>query len=208
MSVPRTHNSFDFQTPPPETRPHWRLLGNVAFAVALVAVTAIVVWPVFQGAGEIHKLRLACRDLQNTFAATREAAHATERMYAFMFVPETGQYKVECWGNPLPKDAPAAEVPDIAKLPDASDQRIERTLADDVRFMMMHCRPDPEGELIAKLRLAESGDAGKWSQPILFYPDGSTTTGVLVMHDAHGYQIELTCDGSGSARLSEPYKPN
>ena len=49
----------------------------------------------------------------------------------------------------------------------------------------------------------QSGASG-WSQPILFYPDGSTTTAHLVIQDARGRRMAVQLRGlTGEAKIVE-----
>ena len=80
----------------------------------------------------------------------------------------------------------------------------QKTLEEDVIFASAEILNDMRA--LSEQSLGDSMQAGAtgWSQPILFYPDGSTTTAHVVIQDVRGRRMAIQLRGlTGEAKVIE-----
>jgi len=101
----------------------------------------------------------------------------TGRVFQFRFVPETGQYRVEPWSREsLDANATSAEEENELLVP------VEEILPEGIELVDAKLRTDGQqgGNQVESLR---NGTSEKWSAPILFFPDGTTSTASLLLRN-------------------------
>lgn len=114
----------------------------------------------------------------------------------FRFIVDEGGYRVECYAT-MDQDASdlglASEKVDSAFVPQPPR---EETLPKGVVFMGSETSVDSRQSSVA----TELGDQrvsldSSWSDPVLFYPDGTTSTTQVVLKNEYGRYIRLNLRG-------------
>lgn len=168
-------------------------LFEVLLVLILLVIIGSLVMPLFESGFASVRLRRATDQLLAAWAECRIRAIETGQIQQFRYQPTTGTYRSEAW---YPEDvAPALaepiEPPDDLALP------VEVVFVEgDVAAF------DPaEGPRVTSMELASDG---AWSSPILFFPDGSTSSAtVLLRNERQVFQRATLRALTGVGRASE-----
>jgi hypothetical protein len=171
----------------------------------------LLVWPVFRGAVNIHRLRDGSLSVVADCNEARLSAIGTAQIYAFRYRAESPHYLIEA----VPPANPDS-LPDFSKLdeePSAGDLRPNRsidwenegqTLPEGVVFVTVENRSDEQGDVM--LNDLMPGELEAPQKPLLFYPDGTTTNATIILQNQAGYYVEVVLDGkAGTVTASEPH---
>jgi type II secretory pathway pseudopilin PulG len=176
--------------------PHVRrafTLFEVLLVLILLVIIGSLIMPLFEGAFTSVRLRRATDQLLASWSETRIRAIDTGQIQQFRYQPETGNYRSEPWYSE--EIAPAVAEP-IEPVKDI-------TLPQDIVFA--------EGDIesfdpVAGSQLTPLGQGGNgiWSSPVLFFPDGSTSSAtVLLRNDKQVFQRATLRALTGTGRASE-----
>lgn len=178
-----------------------RRCGFTLFEVLLVLILLVIIssliMPLFEGGFASVRLRRATDQLLASWSETRAQAIETGQIQQFRYQPETGNYRSEPW---YPEEvAPAIEQPQVPVEDIALPQEVIFVEGDVAVF-------DPV--VGPKVSTMGTGGSGGWSNPILFFPDGSTSSAsVLLRNERLVFQRAtlraLTGIGRASDLLSE-----
>jgi type II secretory pathway pseudopilin PulG len=191
----------------PERRAAMTLL-EVLLALSLLVMLAALAWPLLTSPLANQRLRSAADTVRTEWAEARVLAISTGRIYAFQCVPGQNRFTVTPM---LSLDAATADAStDEAADPlreGSSDAPEEHFLPERTQFAAIDA--DSEGRqagAVAANALASSLDAANASTAssrLMFYPDGTTTSGVVRIEGEHGRTISLTLRGlTGVATVS------
>jgi prepilin-type N-terminal cleavage/methylation domain-containing protein len=168
-------------------------LVEIMLVLVLLVVIASLTMPIFEGGFASVRLKRSTDQVLAAWSEARAQAIDSGQVYQFRFQPETGTYRSERW---YPEDVQPAleettEVPEDVALP----EQIVFVEGDVEDF-------DPMvGEIVTPM--AQGGTNG-WSSPILFFPDGSTSTAsVLLRNDRQVFQRATLRALTGVGRASE-----
>lgn len=123
----------------------------------------------------------------------------TGQTFAFRCTIGENRFEIAAQAGPEAVDVPPAD----QAAPAAASRR--HTLPEDVRFAGGQTLFDGRAAIFAQ----REGDAvpadGQLSEPILFYPDGTTSTATLILENRHQRQIEISLRGlTGVMTVGEP----
>jgi hypothetical protein len=170
---------------------------EVLLVLALIGAVAVMAWPAMQRPLSNRRLRTAADDVRTEWSQARNEAMRSGQTHAFRCAPEGRRY---CSG---PGDGQTESLPtndDRSSLGDsAADAPLDepppldgqRILPGGVHFVTVEVTEDSaEGE-------AEPlpPDAAGWSEPIFFYPDGTTSDARLTIANDQGNSMELKLRG-------------
>jgi prepilin-type N-terminal cleavage/methylation domain-containing protein len=168
-------------------------LVEVMLVLVLLVVIASLTMPIFEGGFASVRLKRSTDQVLAAWSEARAQAIDSGQVFQFRFQPETGYYRTERWyaEDVLPAIEPTTEIPENVALPD----QIVFVEGDVEEF-------DPlTGEVVTLM--AQGGSDG-WSSPILFFPDGSTSTAsVLLRNDRKVFQRATLRALTGVGRVSE-----
>lgn len=181
-------------------------LVEVLLVLALLVVLAALALPALERPLAGQRLRRAADLVQTEWSHARVEAMSTGRTYVFRFTPASDRYSVQ----PRPGVETVVETVDgevAEEAPAPLDPR-EETLPEGITFLRGVTDEDLRAvealSLAAEAEEAPSGD----SPPVLFYPDGTSSTARLLLKNEHGRRIEVSLRGlTGVVRVGEPYSP-
>lgn len=185
-------------------------LLELLLVLCLLVILAALAWPALDRPLATQRLRKAADSLRAEWGRARVEAMSSGQTFIFRCTPESGRYSVESFLGP-------EAAPDTALLEetDGSGDR-EQALAD----VHWHERSLPEGILFAAGRIAFDGRSqmvqseeeslgateATRTEPILFYPDGTTSTAQVLLKNEHGSLIELSLRGlTGVVTVGETF---
>jgi len=197
-------------------------LLELLLVLALLVVLAGLSGPALRGPAANARLRDAARQLRAHWSEARIDAMQQGTTFAWRYAPEGSRYArmpfatppwidtedhgAELRSNQAPRDEARATVVD--QLPDqvsfAEPDRFagshDTDLDGDLDSGNIH-RDDPLLDDSASLNEGFDDEAG-WSDPILFYPDGTTSDSVVVLRDERGHSLRVALRGiTGTATL-------
>jgi len=184
--------------------------GMTLFEILLVLVLLVVVSslaaPLLDGGFATVRLRRGADQVVAAWAEARVQSIQTGQTHQFSFRSDSGLYRVEPW-QALPDSATAADTSLAAPDPNASAQSewlpYEAELPEEIEFA--------EGDSLtiddANERTVETlnqGNSTNWSAPILFFPDGSTSSASLLLKNERRLFQRITLRAlTGVARVSQ-----
>ncbi len=185
-------------------------LLEVLLTMSLLVILAALAWPAFDKPFAGRRLRKAADRIRAEWATARVQAIETGQVYLFRYVTTEDRYRIEphttdqTQGDSLPTGGLGGTARGLGHTDTVSDRSIERRLPEGVTFVSSETDLDTRAALVAA-ELEESGLAETgWSDPILFYPDGTSSTARLVLKNDHDRYIEVQIRGlTGVINLSE-----
>lgn len=199
------------------TRRHGVTLTEVLLTLCLLVIIASLAWPALTAPFANQRLRTAADQIRAAWCGARVDAMGTGRTYVFRYSAGGNRYRIECYAT-----AETAEDPVFADdfhttgggLGYTGGERKAKsdTLPDGVTFVAHQTALDtraatvqPATELLDASELSDTSEA-EWSQPILLYPDGTTSTAVLLLRNQYDRCIELKLRGlTGTVNVGEMY---
>ena len=141
-------------------------------------------WPALDRPMANQRLRKAADQVRTAWTRARVEAMTTGQTFAFRCTIGENRFEIAAQAGPEAVDVPPAD----QAAPAAASRR--HTLPEDVRFAGGQTLFDGRAAIFAQ----REGDAvpadGQLSEPILFYPDGTTSTATLILENRHQRQIE------------------
>lgn len=190
-----------------------RLSARAAFTlVELLIVIALLATVVSFGLPSLRKLsakgelRTAARQLRVTLLETRLAAIDSGRPASFRYQAGAGQFEVERSARRVAPSDAASRRQDAAELdpfdsgvPAADEVTEPDSLPRGVRF----ADPASVGQPAPAAAASDVPEAGVWTEPMVFYPNGRTRNAKIVLIN-ESYRIELSLRGlTGTVQISQ-----
>lgn len=174
--------------------------GITLFELLLVLVLLVVVGsmsaPLFEGSFASIRLQRGADQVLAAWTRARTQAIESGQTYQFRFQPQQNVYRIEPWLSGV-----VEEEPDLNELltttADSDDQvelktwTLESTLPEEIVFADSNRLESDEGGVRTVIRLDQESSA-EWSLPILFFPDGSTSTASLLVKNSKEIFCRLT----------------
>lgn len=189
-------------------------LLELLLVLALLVAVAALAAPTLRNAFASRHLRLAAEHVRSVWARARNQAILQGEPRAFTYQPLTGNYKVEPYTGPPPAttamtaDSVSPTAQSISSQSSADEAAtnlgtstgtIQATLPGEMLFSppsiggaqaMSFGTGTPETTSAAD---AATGLASQpWSEPILFFPDGTTSDARVDLQGANGRQAAIT----------------
>jgi prepilin-type N-terminal cleavage/methylation domain-containing protein len=179
---------------PSSIRPAFTLL-EVMLVLALMVVMAAIVWPAFDKPFASQRLHSAGDMVKAEWMRTRVRAMTTGLTHAFRFQPETGQFQIECVGG-LDAELEATQAMDFGvpiqpSLPTGETDM--PGLPEGVVFLTSQTMLDTRGMMVQSQ--VESTAPADSSNPIYFYPDGTTSDAQLLLRNEHELYVMVQLRG-------------
>jgi hypothetical protein len=202
----------------------WTRLEVVGLFVIL-AIGAVVLWPVFGGARDITEFQQVAAGLASRLSEGHLRARSESRIYACYAREDLGRYRIGVWTGEAPEEStanvppampltppgesdPAAESVELPPLPGVNPTLDkEYTLPKKVTFLIVQVYADKRAQEMGVEEGSHGERKSRWSRPILFYPDGTNTAARFVLSLEDEYFINVDLDPkTGEATPSKPYK--
>jgi hypothetical protein len=170
------------------------LLELVLVLAVLVAIAALAV-PALDRPLASQRLKSGADLVRSTLVKARvEAMHSGE-VQLFRFLPESGEYQVERF----------AGLEGAVEQSGFAAANLSGMLPDGILFLAADRAETARDQAVEMSQVSAADDAG-WSQPIMFYADGTTSTALLLLRGEYGMSLELSLRGlTGGVQVSEVY---
>lgn len=176
-------------------RPAFTLIEVLLVLVVLV-ITAAFSWPLLTRAFESQRLRSAADLVRSRLTRARIEAIETGQTCRF-------QYSIDGRRFSIKTDDNSEETAGDSELQAAMGvTRAERRLSGELPEGITFAPPPNTGMAMPVGPSGDSDDAssedvegGSWSPPIYFHPNGTTSSAVIRLRNAHGRALELTLRG-------------
>lgn len=185
---------------------------ELLLVLALLVILATTAYPAFVGPMENQKLRRSADRIRAAWGQAQVQAMKTGRMHMFRFQKNTNIFEIRPFEN-MDASVESSDTQnqfDMAR-PDAFVTA--DTIPDEMRFAQVTTVADIRSAF-AQQQMQQSmtqtaEDLNEaWSQPILFYPDGSTSNARLLIANDR-YYVMLQLRGlTGVAQVSDLLSPD
>jgi type II secretory pathway pseudopilin PulG len=202
MNIPPTVRSQTGSRPPAYT------LLELLLVLVLIALVAAFAVPTLSGSLSTWQLRSAGDTVQTRWTQARTQAIRKGQTHVFRYQPQSDRFLIEPWmiGEPLPAVGLAAV--------EAGDDVIARAGRPDESERSLDPRVEPfrlsAGVVFAGMELADrdlllaEAIQDGWSSPVLFHPDGTTSSAVLYLANGEGQALEISLRGlTGTCQVGE-----
>ena len=197
--------------PSPSRRPrHAVTLVEVLLVLCLLVAIASIAWPSLERPLSNQRLRKSADLVRVVWGRARIRAMSTGETLVFRYSIEGDRYSIQTYAGP--ESVAGAQSAD--GLAGASNYETdpafmlgaEPRLPEKMTFLSGETATDVRAESLT-LEEAPSVDGGQgWSEPILFYPDGSASTATVVLKNEYERSIELSLRGlTGVITVGEVY---
>lgn len=179
-------------------------LFEVLLVLALLVVVAAVSMPAISSSLSRARLENGAELVRAAWGKARVAAMQVGEPYIFRYEPKGSRYQIVRLSAITADDAG-----DLNNLPPESEDDAEYAEADMLRLAKSRLPTQivfAAGDVAAVSQLAAAAAApdGGWSQPIMFYPDGTTSDAAVLVANASGETIRITLRSlTGISRASE-----
>lgn len=161
-----------------ERRANGFTLIEMLLVLALLVALAAIVWPALDRPLANQRLRRAADQVRAEWIRARTKAITSGEVVAFRFRPNDGAYRVEA-----KTDSAALSVAFGMAGQTSIDQvrPVAATLPDKVVFLVQEVGADSRAAMLANRDRANSIVEFDWSEPILFFPNGTATAARVVL---------------------------
>ena len=181
-------------------------LLEVLLVVAVMVVIASLAAPNLVGMLETHKLRKSGDMLRSEFARARIEAMKSGRIQMFRYQTDQGGYMTKPWI--MADDELEANVSADELDPEQSANEAPSQLPDGVKFLGLEAEADNRTAAIYESIETELARDSLWSSPILFYPDGSSSSARVVLANSRNQVVQVTLRGlTGISEASDWMRP-
>ena len=168
-------------------------LMELLIVLAVIVLVSAIALPLIQKPLQRQEIQKAANAVRTKLFRARIGAMSSSHTYAFQYLCRSGDYRL------APADDASASPGEIASnsggpgaTPDAGDgPRPESgSLPEGIHFMPDNT-PDPDAsDPEAENAPQNSGDG--WSDPIMFYPDGTTSDARFIVASDRGFAVHIT----------------
>jgi len=173
-------------------------LIEVLLVLCLLVMLAGMSWPLMSRAFDAQRLRTAADQVRTAWVRARTNAIDTGCVHVFRYTTEGGRFQVERRSEGDP--AAAAIQDELAGLSEGAApptaKSVAERLPEGISFAAAELAADPRATAAPAASQGElkEGETG-WSDPVSFYPDGTTTTALVRLKNQHGRCIEVRLRG-------------
>jgi Tfp pilus assembly protein FimT len=167
--------------------------------LCLLVVMAAFTWPALERPWSNQRLREAADQVRTAWARARIGAMSSGRLYLFRYGVDGNEYWVESQtAVEASADEPAGgDAQRGGATADAAEMGMAQhhALAEKVKFAAGETVQDTRAEMAPMGQPPTDGGGATWADPILFYPDGTTSTARVRLVNQYGSTIEVSLRG-------------
>ena len=190
-------------------------LLELLLVLALLVAVAAVAAPSFQRPLANHRIRKSGELVQIAWARARIKAMSSGQMFVFRFQQAGSQYQIAPWNreedfleqslNAVQGVAGGAERVDVTdNFAAVSVGIVTETLPEDVVFAGAQQDFDARAQELIEQPVATTPLVQAWSQPIVFYPDGTTSDAQVILQNNRQRFVQVDLRGlTGTSLVSE-----
>jgi len=171
-------------------------LIEVLLVLVVLVITAAFSWPLLTRAFESQRLRSAADLIRSRLTRARIEAIETGRTCRFQYSIDGRSFSIKAENNSeeTTSDSELQEALGVVK----AERRLSGELPEGITFA-----PPPDGGTAAPADISdipgdissEDVEGASWSPPIYFHPNGTTSSAVIRLRNAHGRALEVTLRG-------------
>jgi len=179
-------------------------LMELMLVLALIVVVGAMAAPAFHGPIEDFRLLKSADLVRARWSKARSEAMRTGRTMMFRYQAQTGLFEIAPWQGEEDY-LESSQLFSVAApvQTSASNQPRTEELGENITFAGLSAVASSRDMLIQQT-VQNQGATGQWSPPILFYPDGtSTTTRVTLANKRQRYVMIQLRGLSGVAEVSD-----
>jgi Tfp pilus assembly protein FimT len=194
-------------------------LIEVLLVLALLAMLAAMTWPALDRPMANQRLRKAADKVRTTWVKARVNAMSTGQTLVFRCTLESDEYTMEAQAGPESVDSMTSS--NEGQFDDTGNSATTQTeplsskthrLLEDIRFVDGEVTFDTRATILGDSTLGDStldtstDSSSLGVDPILFFPDGTTSTAKLVLENQHQRRVELSLRGlTGVITVGDTY---
>lgn len=179
-------------------------LVEVLLVLGLLVILASIAWPLLDRPLATRRLHVAADTLRTEWARARNRAIAEGQTVRFQYTLGERGYSID-QGDTTTSSAGPSEL-DTDLLAEVEDSESGPLLPEGVTFFTAEVTDELEDSLGLDESLVADLGQDPSCTPLLFYPDGSTSTARVVLKNEHDRCIEVTLRGlTGVASVGEVF---
>lgn len=186
-------------------------LIEMLLVLALLVMLAAMTWPAMDRPMANQRLRKAADKVRTAWVKARVDAMSTGQTLVFRCTLDSDEYTLESQTGPESVDfmtsSNEGQFGDTTEISTEPLSSKTRHLLKDIRFVDGEVTFDTRATILADSTGETSTDAaGLGLDPILFFPDGTTSTAKLILENQHQRRIELSLRGlTGVITVGDTY---
>ncbi len=185
-------------------------LLEVLLTMCLLVLLAALAWPALEKPFAGARLRKAAGQIRAEWRTARVEAMDSGEIYFFRCAANEDDYRVECYSaaqaqeNSVYGSRLGNSAGNTGSIGTVKPR--EESLPGGVTFVTGEIELDTRAATITSAMEQSAMTETTWSDPILFYPDGTTSTARLVLKSEHGRSIDLQLRGlTGTVSIGQVY---
>ena len=175
-------------------------LIEVLLVLALLVMLAAMTWPAMDRPMAEQRLRKGADKVRTAWARARVSAMSTGQTFVFQCTIDSDEYTVESQAGP--ESVAAMTSSNQGQFDDTVVESTEpltsktRRLPVNIRFVDGQVDFDTRATILEDATEETSGNAtGDCVGPVLFFPDGTTSTATVILENKYQRRIELSLRG-------------
>ena len=186
-------------------------LLELLLVLTILVIVAGMTWPALSHPMAHQRLRKSADEVRAQWTQARIKAMSNGQINVFRYTLDENRYTIDVQNAPeFVQDsetldaygiqAPFQETASVVQAP-------ERTLrGEQIVFSGGETEFDTRADLVCPVVGNVYDTQTQWSDPILFFPDGTTSTATLRLRNEYDDEIELTLRGlTGTVKIGETY---
>ncbi len=176
-------------------------LVELLLTLSLLVIIASLAWPVMDRPLANLRMRKAADKVRTEWVTARVEAMDTGRTCVFRYVPEEGRFIVK----PHVRNETSGDQ-EYTGFGERSAATLSDSLPRGITFYASQTESDTRAAGFGIDSDPTVDSTSEWSDPILFYPDGTTSSAELILRDKDGRCINLKLRGlTGVVNVGEVY---
>ena len=175
-------------------------LIEVLLVLAVLVMLAAMTWPAMDRPMTDQRLRKAADKVRTAWAKARVDAMSSGETFVFRCSLESDEFTIESQAGP--ESVSSMSSSSVGQFDEGAVESTEplssrtRKLPRDVRFVDGEVDYDTRAAILSDSTEDASRDtAGGCMDPILFFPDGTTSTATLILESKYQRRIEVSVRG-------------
>lgn len=186
-------------------------LIEVLLVLALLVVLAAMTWPAMGRPMANQRLRKAADKVRTEWAKARIEAMSTGQTMVFRCTLDSGDYTMEAQAGPesvsFISSSTEGEFDETSSESTEAISTTTRKLPEDIKFVDGEVAFDTRATILTDGSMETNTDSdSQGMDPILFFPDGTTSTATLILENRYQRRIELSLRGlTGVVTVGDSY---
>ncbi len=185
-------------------------LLEVLLVLTLLVTLASMAWPALKRPLSNQRLRKAADAVRIAWGRARVEAMSSGRTLVFRYEVEGDRYSIQSYAGAEspPEDESSGGIEDLDRY--GNDPAVlrgrEPKLPEGITFVSSETEEDTRAESLALDEGPSAAGVAGWSEPIVFYPDGTSSTVRIILKSEYDRCVELSLRGlTGVVNVSDTY---